>query len=152
MSPSLAFLKQQTKDLANNCEGTLMEFLEEGRWRVENAPQALVELLAKRIVGVEIEITGIEGMAKLGQDMLPDLESLRVRQTRESLPSDLGLFQGKKIKSLFDWYYTKRKPWFWETLGREDWAEMVVVLAAVMVVGYALGSFLGWVYYRVWKY
>ncbi|KAF1996612.1 hypothetical protein P154DRAFT_418209, partial [Amniculicola lignicola CBS 123094] len=70
MSSSLAFLKQQTKDLTNHCEGSLMESPEEERWKVDDAPQAFMELLARRIVGVEIEITGIEGKAKLGQEVM----------------------------------------------------------------------------------
>lgn len=66
---SNAFLQQQLEDLTTVQEAKVPLTQEEERWQVSDAPATHVEQEKKRIVGIEIRITRIEGRFKLGQEL-----------------------------------------------------------------------------------
>lgn len=61
-----AFLMRQVDDLTRQEEGR-----DEKRtpWKVSDAPERYVDLLAKAIVGISIEVTRLEGKYKMSQEM-----------------------------------------------------------------------------------
>ncbi|GAA6021379.1 hypothetical protein JCM10207_002028 [Rhodosporidiobolus poonsookiae] len=63
-----AFLAQQIADLSREGEAS-MGFTGAKAWSVDDAPAGYVKQLKRAIVGVEIEITRIEGKAKMSQEM-----------------------------------------------------------------------------------
>lgn len=67
------FLIQQLSDLARVGERDIMGFNEENTssrpWRVEDAPPSYVERSLRGIIGIEIEITRLEGKVKMSQEL-----------------------------------------------------------------------------------
>ncbi|OCF36683.1 hypothetical protein I316_01279 [Kwoniella heveanensis BCC8398] len=57
------FLQKQIAELSNT-----MEERYDGRWQVSDAPANYVENLKKALIGIEIEITKIEGPFNLSQE------------------------------------------------------------------------------------
>lgn len=55
------FLHKQVKDLTRHSEEYLMGFLAKQLWKVSDAPAPFTDILMKRIVGLEIKITRLEG-------------------------------------------------------------------------------------------
>lgn len=68
-----AYLDRQVADLSHAMETSIMGFTgREGRpsaWKVSDAPDRYVDLLKKNIIGVEIEITRLQGKFKMSQEM-----------------------------------------------------------------------------------
>lgn len=59
------FLHSQVDDLSEMCE----EMYSEGEnWKVSDAPVKYTDMMKKAIVGVEVEITGLEGKFKMSQE------------------------------------------------------------------------------------
>ncbi|KAK5062883.1 hypothetical protein LTR84_004958 [Exophiala bonariae] len=66
------FLRRQLDDLSHHAEANVMGFVGGDRqkaWEVSDAPQSYVDLLRKNIIGVEIEITRLEGKFKMSQEL-----------------------------------------------------------------------------------
>lgn len=67
------FLKTQLTDLSRDAEEGIMKYDgkngREAPWVLADAPERYLELLAKNIIGVEVEITRIEGKFKMSQEM-----------------------------------------------------------------------------------
>ncbi|KIX96729.1 uncharacterized protein Z520_07448 [Fonsecaea multimorphosa CBS 102226] len=61
------FLQRQISDLSNHAETTVMGY--ERPWSVEDAPERYIELLKKNIIGIEIEVTRLEGKYKMSQEL-----------------------------------------------------------------------------------
>lgn len=60
------FLSEQLQDLTKLGETQIMAH--EFPWKVRDAPENYIGLLSKNIIGIEIEITRMEGRFKLSQD------------------------------------------------------------------------------------
>ena len=61
-----SYLQKQITDLTVLSEGQLMP--SEKPWTLDEAPRSYVDLLRKAIIGVEIEITRLEGKFKMSQE------------------------------------------------------------------------------------
>jgi transcriptional regulator len=69
-----AFLAQQVHDLSQHTETTIMGYTGGDKpqpWTVSEAPESYTDLLKRNIVGIEIQITKIEGKFKMSQEMRP---------------------------------------------------------------------------------
>ena len=88
-----AFLGQQIHDLSEHCERTIMGYTGEGDrpgpWKVTDAPERYTELLRKAIIGVEVEVTRMEGKFKMSQEM-PDGDIDGVIAGFRGLGSEVG--------------------------------------------------------------
>lgn len=62
-----SFLQKQIRDLTGRAERGIMGF--EKPWEVDDAPEKYVELLAKNIIGIEVEVTRLGGKFKMSQEM-----------------------------------------------------------------------------------
>lgn len=67
------FLGQAVRDLSDKCEGEIMGYTGKatGRpepWSVDEAPENFINLLKKNIIGIEIEVTRLEGKFKMSQE------------------------------------------------------------------------------------
>ncbi|QIX02013.1 hypothetical protein AMS68_007530 [Peltaster fructicola] len=60
------FLGRQLRDLSEMSERDIMKF--EKPWEVDDAPTSYIDILAKGIIGIQIEVTKLEGRLKLSQD------------------------------------------------------------------------------------
>lgn len=67
------FLQRQISDLTSHAETTIMGYTgAEGQkkpWQVDDAPERYIELLKKNILGIEIQITRLEGKWKMSQEL-----------------------------------------------------------------------------------
>jgi len=67
------FLQRQISDLSLHAETTIMGYTgaedQKKPWRVGDAPDRFIELMKKNILGVEIEITRLEGKWKMSQEL-----------------------------------------------------------------------------------
>jgi len=66
------FLQRQIADLSHHAETNVMGYVGGDRpkaWGVTDAPRSYVDLLRKNIIGIEIEITRLEGKFKMSQEM-----------------------------------------------------------------------------------
>ncbi|KIW27514.1 uncharacterized protein PV07_07247 [Cladophialophora immunda] len=61
------FLQRQISDLSSHAETTIMGY--ERPWSVKDAPERYIELLRKNIIGIEIEVTRLEGKYKMSQEL-----------------------------------------------------------------------------------
>ena len=59
-------------------------------WTVDEAPESYIELLRKNIVGVEIEITRLEGKWKMSQELVKEGDRDGVIEGFAALDSELG--------------------------------------------------------------
>jgi transcriptional regulator len=67
-----SFLQKQISDLSKHSEETIMHYTggeNLSAWEVSDAPASYVELLKKGIIGIEIEVTRLEGKHKMSQEM-----------------------------------------------------------------------------------
>ncbi|KAI0971642.1 hypothetical protein F4678DRAFT_70429 [Xylaria arbuscula] len=67
------YLSKQMSDLTKHCETAIMGYGPGGReearaWEVSDAPSSYIELLKKNLIGIEIEITRVEGRFKMSQE------------------------------------------------------------------------------------
>lgn len=87
-----SFLQKQINDLSRHSEESVMNYTggeRPGAWQVSDAPAKYVELLRKNIIGIEIEITRLEGKYKMSQEMgKADREG--VIKGFEALETDVG--------------------------------------------------------------
>lgn len=70
-SQTQEFLMSQLHDLSHFAETTIMGYGKDDasrEWRVSDAPETYIALLAKNIIGIEIEMTSIEGRFKWSQE------------------------------------------------------------------------------------
>ncbi|KAG8666569.1 hypothetical protein FPOAC2_11686 [Fusarium poae] len=66
------FLGKAVSDLTDNSETKIMGYTGGGRptqWKVTDAPEKYVDLLKRNIIGIEIEVTKLEGKFKMSQEM-----------------------------------------------------------------------------------
>ena len=63
------FLIKQLDDLARESEELAFGYPKEAAWQTTDAPDYYVKGLLKGIIGIEIEITDIEGRFKMSQDL-----------------------------------------------------------------------------------
>ncbi|KAH8901912.1 negative transcriptional regulator [Coniochaeta sp. PMI_546] len=69
-----AFLSQQISDLSKHAETSVMGYTgpadaRPSPWSVTDSPERYIELLKKAIIGIEIEITRLEGKFKMSQEL-----------------------------------------------------------------------------------
>ncbi|KAI1318465.1 transcriptional regulator PAI 2-type [Xylariaceae sp. FL0255] len=67
-----SFLQKQISELSSHAETSVMNYTGGDRpsaWEVSDAPDSFIELLKKSIMGIEIEITRLEGKHKMSQEM-----------------------------------------------------------------------------------
>lgn len=62
------YLQRQFTALADECETGQMGYAPDAAWKVADAPESYVALLAKNIIGVDIEVTRMEGRVKMSQE------------------------------------------------------------------------------------
>lgn len=95
------FLQTQLRDLTQQSEEGIMGYTgKDGRpegWKVTDAPERYVELLAKNIIGVEIEITRIEGKFKMSQEMVRG-DRQGVADGLMAMESDAAQAVGRSVK------------------------------------------------------
>lgn len=68
------FLAQQTRDLSQHTEASIMGYTGGERpqpWKVSDAPEKYIELKQRNIVGIEIRIEKVQGKFKMSQEMRP---------------------------------------------------------------------------------
>lgn len=68
------YLQEQITDLTNHLEKNIMHFTGGDRpepWEVSDAPKSYVDLLKRRIMGIEIKVDRLEGKFKMTQEMGP---------------------------------------------------------------------------------
>jgi transcriptional regulator len=69
-SETNSFLQNAVEDLTKHAEHNMKHQIKgKGAWEVSDAPDNYVTLLKKNIIGVEIEITRLEGKWKMSQEM-----------------------------------------------------------------------------------
>lgn len=61
------WLQRQISDLSRHAEISVMAYSKP--WEVTDAPEQFVELLRKNILGIEVEITRLEGKFKMSQEL-----------------------------------------------------------------------------------
>ena len=86
------FLGKQIGDLTHHNETNTMGHVGGDRpseWKVSDAPERYVDLLKKNIIGIEIEVTRLEGKFKMSQEMGPE-DRQGVVEGFEGLGSDVG--------------------------------------------------------------
>lgn len=69
------FLDKQISDLTHHNETTTMDYTgrdQPTEWKVSDAPRPFLELMKKDIIGIEIEVTRLEGKFKMSQELNPD--------------------------------------------------------------------------------
>lgn len=98
---SSAFLQQQIEELSQHSETSVMDYTgrgdRPGPWKVGDAPDRYIEIMKKNIIGVEIEITRLQGKFKMSQEM-GEGDRIGVVKGFERLESDVG----KEISRLVD--------------------------------------------------
>ena len=66
------YISKQVRDLSNQSETKIMGYTgqngAEEPWTVEEAPERYVDLLSRSIIGIEVEITRLEGKFKMSQE------------------------------------------------------------------------------------
>jgi len=60
-------LQKQISDLSYHAETNVMGYSKP--WGVNDAPDRYIELLRKNIIGIEVEITRLEGKYKMSQEL-----------------------------------------------------------------------------------
>ncbi|RDX51336.1 negative transcriptional regulator [Lentinus brumalis] len=89
-----AFLSGALRDLTQLCETEIMGY--ERPWTVEDAPESYTALLKKAIVGVEVEITSMDGKWKMSQE-LSEGDRKGTVEGFEALNSELGKCMAQTI-------------------------------------------------------
>ncbi|EOD45574.1 putative transcriptional protein [Neofusicoccum parvum UCRNP2] len=96
-----SYLQEQITALSDYAETKVMGYTgEEGRlsaWQTSDAPERFVELLKKNIIGVEIEITRLEGRFKMSQEMDKE-DQVGVVQGFRALNTEVGLKMAETVK------------------------------------------------------
>lgn len=96
-----SYLQEQVTALSDYAETKVMGYTgEEGRlsaWQTSDAPEQFVELLKKNIIGVEIEITRLEGRFKMSQEMDKE-DQVGVVQGFRALNTEVGLKMAETVK------------------------------------------------------
>ncbi|KAJ9603339.1 hypothetical protein H2200_012117 [Cladophialophora chaetospira] len=82
------FLQKQISDLSRHSEMEVMGHAKP--WSVDDAPESYIELLRKNIIGVEVEITRLEGKWKMSQELVKEGDREGVIQGFEALDSEVG--------------------------------------------------------------
>lgn len=94
------FLQRQISDLSRHAESNIMGYIGGDRlkpWEVADAPERYVDLLRKNIIGVEIEITRLEGKFKMSQE-LGSADREGVIKGFEALQTENGLRIAKTVE------------------------------------------------------
>ncbi|EXJ66209.1 transcriptional regulator [Cladophialophora psammophila CBS 110553] len=89
------FLQRQICDLSKHAETTVMGY--ERPWSVGDAPERYIELLKKNIIGIDIEITRLEGKYKMSQE-LGKVDRQGVIKGFEALNTQLGDLVAKTVE------------------------------------------------------
>lgn len=88
------FILQQVNDLTNQEENRNGK---EKSWKVKDAPEKYVDLLSKAIIGIEINITGLEGKYKMSQE-LAKVDRQGVIDGFEAMQTDLGRAMAQTVR------------------------------------------------------
>lgn len=67
-----SFLHKQINDLTKHSEGHIMHYTggdNPNAWEVADAPERFIDLLKKSIIGIEINVSRLEGKYKMSQEM-----------------------------------------------------------------------------------
>lgn len=95
-----SFLHKQISDLTKHSEETIMNYTggdNLSAWEVGDAPPRYIELLKKSIIGIEIDITRLEGKFKMSQEM--DREDRQgVAEGFASLKTDNGREMARTVE------------------------------------------------------
>ncbi|KAK2591221.1 hypothetical protein QQS21_011086 [Conoideocrella luteorostrata] len=87
------FLGRQITDLTNHTETSIMDYTGKngrpGQWNVTDAPEKYIDILKKNIIGIEIQISKLEGKFKMSQEMSKG-DRDGVVEGFASLESDIG--------------------------------------------------------------
>jgi transcriptional regulator len=107
-----AYLSKQISDLTKHAEGSIMEYTgtngKPDAWGVSDAPSHYIELLRKNIIGIEIEISRMEGKFKMNQELdRGDREG--VIKGFNDLGSEVGLKMAQIVKERGDLKDSKSK-------------------------------------------
>jgi transcriptional regulator len=99
-----AFLGKQISDLSHHNETTIMGYTggdSSTEWKVSDAPERYIELLKRNIIGIEIEVSRMEGKFKMSQEM-NNGDRDGVIQGFEKLESEVGSEIARTIRNRGD--------------------------------------------------
>ncbi|KAH8834172.1 transcriptional regulator PAI 2-type [Flagelloscypha sp. PMI_526] len=93
------FLGQQVRDLTDANEKSFpgRNNSEDEVWKVDDAPEKYIELLKKAIIGIEIEVTRLEGKWKMSQE-LSEGDRKGVIQGFEKIGTEDGLCMANTVR------------------------------------------------------
>lgn len=98
---STKFLSAQINALSNHAETSVMGYTGTGErpgpWKVGDAPDRYVSLLQKAIVGIQIEITRLEGKFKMSQEM-GEGDRAGVAQGFDNLGNETGVKMAECVR------------------------------------------------------
>ncbi|KAK9463191.1 transcriptional regulator [Lipomyces oligophaga] len=104
-----AFLQQQISDLSHHNETTTMGYTggdKPSEWKASDAPERYIEIMKKSIIGIEIEIKGLEGKFKMSQE-LSEGEREGVVRGFERLGNEVGRAVSRLVELRGDLKYQK---------------------------------------------
>lgn len=90
------FLTKQLDDLSYMSETSIMNY--ERPWQVSEAPESYTDMLRKNIIGIEIEVTRLEGRFKMSQDK-PKGDRDGVVEGFAALSTDTGAKLAEEVKA-----------------------------------------------------
>ncbi|KAK7448812.1 hypothetical protein VKT23_013542 [Stygiomarasmius scandens] len=90
-----AFLSRAVADLSHFSETSIMGY--EKPWSVNDAPESFIALLKKAIIGIEIEITDMDGKWKMSQEM-KEGDHEGVIKGFEALGTELGQVMADTVR------------------------------------------------------
>lgn len=90
------FLQQQVSDLSRHAEMNVMGY--DRPWSVDDAPERYIELMKKSILGIEIDITRLEGKWKMSQE-LAEGDRHGVVEGFKSLSSEIGATMAAAVET-----------------------------------------------------
>jgi transcriptional regulator len=96
---SSTFLQSEVEDLTRHGEQHLIGFPANQAWKVSDAPQAWREGQMKRIIGIEIAVTRMEGKGKFGQEVAGGSDQMGCMRGFEALGTDGGKEMAKQIEA-----------------------------------------------------
>ncbi|KIV90133.1 hypothetical protein PV10_07474 [Exophiala mesophila] len=97
---TVEFLQKQISDLSNNAETNIMGYTggdKQKPWVIGDAPESYVNILRKNIIGIEIEITGLQGKYKMSQELSKGDREGVIKGFNE-LGTDIGTMVAKTVE------------------------------------------------------
>lgn len=100
-----AFLDRQLDELSQHSETAIMGYTgvrdRPGPWKVDDAPERYVEVMKRAIIGIEIEITRLEGKFKMSQESSKG-DRAGVVEGFRSMGSELGCEMARLVQERGD--------------------------------------------------